>query len=410
MATPTGKTYRNITYRLIPGTRAKARDLARTAGAARYVWNQILADQQDLYHIARMFGGKPPSVSFMTLGKAFTDLRRCTPWLRDIPYSPVRYALKHQADAWQRFLRGQGGRPKFKGRRGDDSITIPENVRIRDGKLHFPRIGPIMLRRRGGNPYPDGIPVHCTVKRVLGKWYATVCYAVNECVVAREDNGLAVGIDMNSGQVAVSTGDILWHPDISRLEARRRRYQRRMARCQKGSMRRRKSRHLAAKTSRRIAHARSNWHHGVSRVLGDTAGLVVVENLRVKAMTRSAKGTADAPGTNVRQKAGLNRGILNTGWGGLRQKLEYKTRVMEVRAAYTHTDLPCARVCRCSESTCSGTIAMCPLRTQGQCGRKRRIERSGVGDRRIWTWRGVGVSHLVEPSKGIPLSTPLCGS
>ena len=285
--------------------------------------------------MARMFGGKPPSASFATFGKAFTELRRCTPWLREQAYVPVRYTLKHQAEAWQRYFRGRGGRPQFKVRRGDDSITIPQKVRIREGKLHFPRIGPMVHRRRGGNPYPDGLPVKCTVKRVLGKWYATVCYAVSERDVVRDDNGLAVGVDMNVGQVATSTGDILRLPDLSRLEARRRRYQRRMARYQKGSVRRRKCRHLAAKTNRRIALVRSNWQHGVSRVLADTAGLTVVEDLHVRSMTRTAKGTMDAPGANVRQKAGLNRVILNTGWGGLCRKLEYKTAVEVVNAAYT---------------------------------------------------------------------------
>ena len=356
LVVPTDKTYRNVTYRLIPGTRAKARDLARTAGAARYVWNRILADQQHLYQIARIFGGKPPSVSFATLGKAFTELRRCTPWLRELPYAPIRYTLKHQAHAWQRYFRGQAGRPQFKGRGGDDSITIPENVRIRAGKLHFPRIGPMVLRRRGGNPYADGVPVHRTVKRVLGKWYATVCYSVNACDVALEDNGLAVGVDMNAGQVATSTGDILRHPDVSRIEARRRRYQRRMARCQKGSVRRRKYRHPAAKTNRRIALVRSTWQHGVSRVLADTAGLTVVEDRHVRSVTRTAKGTVDAPGANVRQKAGLNRVILNTGWGGLCRKEEYKTAVEVVKAAYTSQT---CHACGCVDAANRRSQARC---------------------------------------------------
>ena len=54
-------------------------------------------------------------------------------------------------------------------------------------------------------------------------------------------------------------------------------------------------------------------------------------------MTRSAKGTVDAPGTNVRQKAGLNRAILAKGWGVLVTRLEQKApgRVEQVNAAYT---------------------------------------------------------------------------
>ena len=90
--------YRTITYRLLPETSAKGRKLASIAGACRYVWNTLLDDQDALYHAARMCGAKPPLPTFYTLGKAFTDLRAVTPWLKEMPFAPVRYTLKHQQD------------------------------------------------------------------------------------------------------------------------------------------------------------------------------------------------------------------------------------------------------------------------------------------------------------------------
>ena len=120
-----------------------------------------------------------------------------------MPFAPVRYALKYQADAWQQFFKGQGGRPRFK-RRGDDAVTIPDNVRIRDGRLYFPRLSWMTLRRRGGNPYPDGVPKSVAIKRVCGKWYAVVCYEV--AVPGRNDDGEVVGVDMNVRQVTASDG------------------------------------------------------------------------------------------------------------------------------------------------------------------------------------------------------------
>ena len=327
-------THRCITYRLVPRTRAKARALSRLAGACRHVWNQMLADQQALYDIARMHGAKPPPVSFFTLGKAFRELHRATPWLGELSYGVVRYTLKRQADAWTRFFKGQGRKPRFKGRCGDDGFTIPDNIRMRSGALHVPKLGWVVLRRRGGNPYPRGEPKQVYVTRRCGKWYATVSYAVETGEPA--DNGLALGVDCNVGQVAVSTGDILRHPDISRLEARRRRYQRMVARRCKGSNRRARAKALVARTSRRLASVRSNWQHHVSRTLAETAGLVVIEDLRTKAMTASAKGTMQRPGAKVRQKAGLNRSILSTGWRALREQLAYKAaHLVAVDPAYT---------------------------------------------------------------------------
>ena len=330
--------FRAVTYRLHPGTRARHRKLVQTAGACRYVWNHFLACNRRDYATYKlrkaMFDAglafdkpSPPSVSFQSMGVRFTALRRETPWLQRLPYAPVRYVLKYQAEAWKRAFAG-GGFPRFKARRGDDSFTIPQDVRVRDDVLTVPKVGRVKLSRRGGNPHAGHPPVKATVRRVNGKWYCVVVYKVS--AVARPDNGLALGVDMNCGQVAASTGDLFHLPDMARLQARKRRYQRMVARRRKGSNRRNLARHRLARTQRRIATIRHRWHHQTSRILADTAGLLAIEDLNTKAMTRSARGSAEHPGSNVRQKAGLNREILNTGWSQLRRMLEYKAAHVEV--------------------------------------------------------------------------------
>ena len=327
--------YRSVTFRLLPGSRTRAQKLAALAGACRFVWNEMLDQQDQLHAAALLCGAKAPAPTFFTLGKAFTQLRAVTPWLQEMPFGPVRYALKYQADAWAAFFRGHAARPRFK-QRGNDSVTIPDNIRIRDGMLHVPRIGKVSLRRRGGNPYADAEPVRAVLKRVCGKWYATVCYRVD--VPERPDSGEVVGLDMNVRQVADSEGRIHRAPDTRRLEARRRRYQRKLARQRRGSKRREKTRRRLARAQRRIAMRRRDWQHHVSLRL--SGGTVVVEDIKPRAMTASATGTAKAPGRNVKAKAGLNREILATGWAELRAMLAYKApRVIAVNPA--HTSLTC---------------------------------------------------------------------
>jgi putative transposase len=75
--------------------------------------------------------------------------------------------------------------------------------------------------------------------------------------------------------------------------------------------------------------------------------VIALEDLKVANMSRSAQGTVEAPGKNVRQKAGLNRGILDQAWGEFARQLEYKTAalggaVVYVNAAYSSQE---CRVC-----------------------------------------------------------------
>ena len=89
-----------------------------------------------------------------------------------------------------------------------------------------------------------------------------------------------------------------------------------------------------AQRKRRNIHR--NWRHHVSRRLASSAGMVVFEKLNIPGMTKSARGTVDNPGKNVKAKAGLNRVILETGWGELQQMTEYKAHSVEkVNPAYT---------------------------------------------------------------------------
>ena len=289
-------TYRNIIYRLLPGSRANARRLTGQAGACRFVWNTILGQHNDAYEAAKANGEKPPSVSFFSLGKEFTVLRNEIPWLSEYSFSITRYVLKYQADAWKAFFRGEAGHPRFKSRHGSTpSFTIPQAVTIRDDMINVPKVGPMRIRRKDGNPYPEGKPVKAVIRKIAGKWYVTVCYEVE--VEERPATGVSAGVDMNVRQVAVvdTTGgaEIIPAPDTGRLDAKIRRNQRRLARQRKGSRRRMRTRLRLQRLQRKRANRRKNWHHQTSRRIANRASTVIVEKLNTAGMTRSAKGHCD---------------------------------------------------------------------------------------------------------------------
>ena len=87
----------------------------------------------------------------------------------------------------------------------------------------------------------------------------------------------------------------------------------------------------------READIRKDWCEKTSTDLARRFDVIRFEDLRIKNMTRSAKGTVENPGKNIRQKAGLNREIMRSGWGMLAARTEQKApgRVEKVKAAYT---------------------------------------------------------------------------
>ena len=84
---------------------------------------------------------------------------------------------------------------------------------------------------------------------------------------------------------------------------------------------------MHGKTHKKLLYARLDWCHQVSREVANRCNVAYLEDLNVKGMTASAKGTKEAPGKNVKAKSGLNREILNTGWRGFGQCLSYKMSV-----------------------------------------------------------------------------------
>jgi len=145
------------------------------------------------------------------------------------------------------------------------------------------------------------------------------------------DRGVAVA-------AALSTGELLRCPALTRREQQRlRRLQRKLARASRGSVRRGRLKRAIAQLQARGADRRKDWCEKTSTDLARRFDVIRVENLKIATMTRSARGTAEKPGRNVRQKAGLNRGILGSGWGLLVRRLDDKApgRVEKISPAYT---------------------------------------------------------------------------
>jgi putative transposase len=207
-----------------------------------------------------------------------------------------------------------------------------------------------------------------SVKREGRRWYVVLsCDGVPAEPLPA--TGAVTGIDLGVASfLTTSGGTHIPNPrHLAASAARLTRAQQALSRCQRGSKRRRKARERVAGVHRKIRRQRLDFAHKTARKLIRDHDLIAHEALRTGNMTRSASGTLQTPGTNVAAKTGLNRSILDAGWGVflnvLRAKAESAGRlIVEVDAR--HTSQRCAQ---CGHTATENRVSQALFRCQS-CG------------------------------------------
>ena len=325
------------TYRLHP-TPEQAQQMAQIAGSCRYVFNLALEQRRDWWKPGRTF-------NFASQCREVTMLRAEVAWLKAAPIHTLQQALKDLDRAYQNWWAGRADYPTPRKRGLNDSFRFPDPVSIKversgksSGRIKLPKLG--WVRLRGWYAIPGAI-CNATVSRRAGQWHVAIQW---QREVAEPVPSIlpAVGIDRGIAVfAALSSGTSIMPVNHGKKALRAlRKVQRDLSRKKRGSSNRRKAIRRVAKIQIRVANARKNFLHEQTTAIAQNHGTVVLETLKVRNMSASAKGTVDEPGKMVRQKAGLNRAILDQGWGGFRIMLGYKLadrggRLIEVAAAYT---------------------------------------------------------------------------
>jgi transposase len=322
-------------YRLVPSP-AQEEVLREHCGHARYVWN--LAVEQHRHWRP----GRKSAPGYLEQCQQLTVARTEHPWLAAGSQMAQQQALRDFAQAMANYLRGTHDRPSWRKAGRDEGFRVvavrPGHVRRlsrRLGEVRVLKAGWVRFRWSRAVP-PEVKSYRITLDRA-GRWH--IAFAVIPAPIVGPGNGQTVGIDCGvTVSAALSTGEMLTAPGLSaRRNKRLRRLQRSLARAKRGSNRRARVKLTVARLRAREADARKDWAEKASTDIARRFDMIRVEDLRIRNMTRSAKGTAGAPGRNVRQKAGLNREILRSGWGLLARRLEDKApgRVEKIRPAFT---------------------------------------------------------------------------
>lgn len=309
---------------------------------ARLVWNVAVE------HFEWM--GSRRRCDIKDWDRELSDLRSHTPWLAAGSSSVQQAALRDLRQALRNWWSNPShfGRPTKRSRhRGNSGFVIRDlSVKVlsrRWAQVVVPKCGPVKFRL--SRPLPTGCKTARVTEDRSGRWH--VSFVAPQPDFARAATNSKVGIDAGvAHSVTLSTGQHLDMPTLlSPGETQRlRRLQRRLARQRKGSNRRNTTKHKIARIKARETDRRRDWIEQTTTRLVRDHDLIAIEALPVKNMLRSARGTPENPGRNVRQKAGLNRSISNQAWSMFRLRLEHKAaatpdhhrcRVVAINPAYT---------------------------------------------------------------------------
>jgi putative transposase len=308
-------------YELRPNGQQE-RQMRRFAGARRFVFNKALALQKSLYEAGRK------KLNYAGLCRELTSWRHSaeTPWLADAPVHPLQQALKDLERAYTNFFDKRAAFPRFAKKGQADSFRYPDPKQFKldqgNGRIFLPKLGWIRYRN---SRMATGTPRNVTVSRRGEKWFIAV-QTEREVTDPGPRAQSIVGVDRGISKCgALSDGTFIASLHPSAGAARKlARLQRQMSRKIKFSSNWKKAKLAITRLHIRIANMRRDFLHKSSTWLSQNHACVVLEDLQVKNMSRSAKGTAQQPGRNVRAKAGLNRSILDQGWGEFARQVSYK--------------------------------------------------------------------------------------
>ena len=333
---------------------SQAAALGKALDICRQLYNIALEQRRDAWRTRRL------QVTHRHQYAQLTELRQNDPRIASI-YRELLDAALHKLDLafaafFRRMRKGEKpGFPRFRARARYNCLEFPHGNRAltlsrTQREVRVPGVGSVRLRK-GRDIGAFG---RAMIVRNARGWYALF-----EChleIEPKSPTGRRVGLDRGIITfAATSNGDRLTHPRLgNRKQAQVARLARIVARRRRGGANRRKAVKMLARAHDRLRWARRDFIHKLTRSIVNSHDFIAIEALKVRNMMRSAKGSTQQPGSNVRAKARLNFAIADASWTLFASMLHAKAEeagrtVVEVDPRYT-------------SQTCSGCTGSTPHR------------------------------------------------
>ncbi len=312
-------------------------------GSARVAYNTMLRKSIDAHEAGE-------KVSVYELKKLLPSMKKTEQfsWMSDIDSTALQNAVINLDKAYKHFFRRvkageKAGFPRWKSRHDSRQSYQSSTAKIKDGKLYLPKIG---LVKAVFHREIAGAVKTVTVSSEAGQYFASINYEDGINQVVGTNNGKSIGIDVGVNVFAyLSNGEDIKHVDLKKEIAEVIKAQKVLSRRKLKSANRAKAKAKLAKKHLKLRNKRNDFLHKVTKRLSDNQ-TIAVENLKIKNMSKSAKGSIANPNMRSSAKSGLNRSILQQSWGKFFELLEYKLernggKLIRVDPKYTSQTCSC---------------------------------------------------------------------
>lgn len=331
-------------YRLKP-TEEQAAILSQFTGHCRFVWNKVLS-----LNLARLKEKQP--LIWYHEADYWSKLWKCSDefsFLKEAPAHCLQQKLKDLDKAFKdAFDKNQPNKrmPTFKKRGQHDSIRFPEpkHIKVEGKRICLPKVGWVHFYN---SQAVVGTIKNATVSKYAGYWYISIQTEI-DIDAPKHPSTTAIGIDMGISKLfALSNGRVILPlSSFKKQKEKLARLQKQLSKKKKFSEGFKKQKRKIQKLHSKIANCRRDYLHKSTSEISKNHAMIVIEDLNVSNMSKSAKGDMEKHGKNVKAKSGLNRAILDQGWSEARRQLEYKQAwsggiVFAVPAQYTSQKCSC---------------------------------------------------------------------
>ena len=311
-------------------------------GHSRFVWNKVLRMCISRLENKQSIIKYNEAAYWLKLWKKSDDYK----WLTDCHSQVLQQKLMDLDQAFKDcFDKNQPLKrlPRFKKKHKVNKFRFPQGVKFDNRRVYLPKIGWVGFFK---SQNIVGTPKNVTISKNATGWYMSV--QVETTAIAISKATTAIGIDLGVKQFVTCSDGTVKAPVNSgkAYKAKLAKLQRNLARKVKFSNNWRKQKTKISKLHIKIKNIRHDFLHKTSNELSKNHAIIFVEDLKIKNMSKSAKGDLETPGRNVKAKSGLNRVILDQAWGEFVRQLEYKSKwqgndVYKVNPKYTSQKCSC---------------------------------------------------------------------